>query len=109
MHQTPSLPGEDGVEIQLADLGEIIGEPGDPQQRVRERGGIRRRRAPVAGQQRRDVHRVDHLLGIGVGQRGQPGHVIAVHAGGRIAGPEHDQRPEYGLLRHADHHLDAAF
>ena len=58
-------PGEDGVEIQLADLWEVIGEPGDPQQRVGERGGVRRRRAQVAGEQRRGVHRIDHLVGVG--------------------------------------------
>ena len=99
-------PGDDGIEVQLADLREIIGEPGDPQQRIGERGGVHRRRAPAAGQQRRGVHRVDHLLG--VGQRGKPGHLITVHLGGHTAGPEHHQRPEYWLLRHADVYLDAA-
>jgi hypothetical protein len=52
------LSDDDGIEIQLADLREIIGEPGDPQQRVSERGGVRRRRAPVAGQQRRGANRI---------------------------------------------------
>ena len=39
------LPGDDGIEIQLADLREIIREPGDPQKRIREPGGVHRRRA----------------------------------------------------------------
>ena len=35
-----ALPDDDGVEIQLADLREVISKPGDPQQRIRERGGV---------------------------------------------------------------------
>ena len=40
--QTPNAvrPDDDGIDIQLADLREIIGEPGNPQQRIREPGGI---------------------------------------------------------------------
>ena len=36
------------------------------------------------------------------------GYLVAVHLGGLPAGPEHHQRPEHGLLHHADHHLDAS-
>ena len=54
------------------------------------------------------MRRVDQLVGVGVGQRGQPGRVIAEHLGGRPAEPEHHERPEHWLLDHADQHFDAA-
>jgi hypothetical protein len=55
-----------------------------------------------------DARRVDQLVGIGVGQRGQPGRVIAENLGGPPAEPEHHERPEHWLLDHADQHFDAA-
>lgn len=57
-----------GAEAQFGDRGEIISEPGYPQQHISERCGVYRRRFPVAGQQRRGKCRVGQL--VGVRQRG---------------------------------------
>ena len=61
----------------------------------------------VAVQQGGSSDAADHVVRVDVSERGQPGGVIAEHIGGDTAEPEHDQRPEHRLVRHADKHLDA--
>jgi hypothetical protein len=46
----PVGPGDDRVEVELGDLGHVVGQPGYPQQDVRQRGGVRGRAAAVAEQ-----------------------------------------------------------
>jgi len=62
----------------------------------------------VPEQGRRGTDGVDQVVGVGAGERGQPGHVITEHVGGDPAEPEHHYRAEYGFLDHADDGLDAA-
>jgi hypothetical protein len=45
--------GDDGVEVKLGDLGQVLGEPGDSQQQVAQRVQVGGRGAAVAAQQRR--------------------------------------------------------
>ena len=62
-------------------------------------------RAAQPGQQPGRAHLVDHLLGVGRGQRRQP----EAHVGQRLdvdaAQPEHHQRPEGRVALDADDHL----
>ena len=50
----------------------------------------------------------DQVVGVGIGERGQPGDVVAEHLGGDPAEPEHYYRAEYRFLHDADDGLDAA-
>ncbi len=61
----------------------------------------------MAEQQRCRADRADQLGRVGVGERGQPGSVIAQHLGGRSPNAEDDQRPEDRFLDHPDPDLDA--
>ena len=51
---------------------------------------------------------VDQVVGVGVGQRREPGGVVTEHLGGDPAEPEHHQWPEHRLLHHPDDDLGAA-
>jgi hypothetical protein len=104
----PVRPGDDRVGVQLGDLGNVVREPGHSQQDVGERGGVRRRATAVPEQQRGGVHVTDHAIGVGVGERREPGNVISEHLGGHAAQNEHHQRAEYRFLHHPDQYLDAA-
>src|SRR6202034_2504682 len=85
--------GDDGVEVELGDLGQVLGEPGDTQQQVAQRvlgrgREIRGRGAAVAAQRRRRADGTDQRVGIGGGERGEAGRVVRQDVGGAAAGAE---------------------
>jgi hypothetical protein len=55
--------GDDRVEVEFGDVGVVLGEAGDPQQRVLQARDIDGRTAAVAEQERRAVDRADELGG----------------------------------------------
>ena len=104
---TPSGADDDGVAVELADLGQLVGEHADAQQQVLERGDVSRRRAAVAEQQGRRTQRPDELRGVDVGQRYEPQRGVADELGADPAHPEQHERTEARVLGDADDRLDA--
>ena len=90
------------------DLRQVVGEPRHPEQGVAQRFDVRRGLAAVPEQQRCRADRVDQVVGVGAGQRGEAGHVVTEHFGGDSAEPEHHNRAEHRFLHDADDGLDAA-
>ena len=80
--------GENRAELELGDLRQVIGHPGDAQQQVPQRGQIGAGGAGVPEQERGGADGADQLVGIGVGQRGEPRRAVSQRIGGRTAGPE---------------------
>ena len=62
-------PGDHWVEVELGDLWQVVGQPGQPQQQICQRGRVHGRRAAVAEQQRSRADAGDQLRGVGVSQR----------------------------------------
>ena len=98
--------GDDRVEVELGHLRQVVGEPGDAQQRAAERPEVGGGLAPVAEQQGRGADLVDEIVGVGVGQRREAGGMVAEHLRGDAAEAEHHQRPEHRFLHHPDDGLD---
>jgi hypothetical protein len=65
------------AEVELGDLGQVIGEPGDPQQQLAQRLQVGGRRPALPEQPRRGADRADQRVRVGVGQRREPGRVVA--------------------------------
>ena len=61
----------------------------------------------MAEQRRRGSDEPDHRVGVGVGQRCQPGRVVGEDLSGDPTEPEHHQRAEQVVVGHADDHLGA--
>jgi len=68
--------GENRAELELGDLRQVAGHLGDAQQQVPQRGEIDARGAGVPEQERGGVDGADQLVGIGVGQRSEPGSAV---------------------------------
>jgi hypothetical protein len=89
----PVGAGDDRVQVQFRDFGQIVGQPRHPQQRVAQRR---------VGRPRTD--RVDQHIGVVDGQGRQSDGV----AGGRIGcgpgRPEHHQRSEHLVVLDPDRH-----
>src|SRR5262245_33360749 len=60
---------DERVDVQFLNLRTEVNERREPQQRVTERGFIRRLRAPVAAQQPGAAKAVDHCRRVALGQR----------------------------------------
>jgi hypothetical protein len=65
--------GDDRAEVKFGDFRQVVGEPGDPQQRVAQRRAPGRRtaggRAQVALRPRPGLDRVEQHVGVDAGQR----------------------------------------
>ena len=107
MAWTPSGRATTG-QFEFGDLRQVVGHPGDPQQHVPQCGEVGGGGAGAAEQQRRGGCRADEVVGVGVGERGEPGGAAGQRVGGRAAEAEQHQRAEDLLLKHADLDLDAA-
>ena len=64
--------GENRAQLEFGDLWQVIGHPGDAQQQVPQRGEIGARGAGAPEQERGGADRADQLVGVGVGERGEP-------------------------------------
>ena len=64
--------GEDRAELELGDLRQVVGHLGDTQQQVPQRGQIGAGEAGAPEQERGGAGGADQLVGVGVGQRGEP-------------------------------------
>lgn len=98
--------GDHGVEVELGDLREVVGEPRYAHQDVLQRGDVDGGGTAVAEQQRGGADGADQRGG--VGERGEPGGLVAEHVGGDAAEAEDHRRAEHRFLHHADDHLGAA-
>ena len=100
--------GDHRVQVELGDLGMVVGEPAEPVERGRR--ARRRRRAARRGSRARagPPCRGDELLGVDVGQRREPERRLADQLGEHAAGAERDERPEDGILDDAGEQLGAA-
>ena len=96
------------VEVELGELGEVVGELREPVQHVGERGGVGGRGAAEPGDEPPGLARGDELVGVDVGQRRQPEVGVADQLGEHAAGAEGDERAEDGILGDAREELDAA-
>ena len=101
-------PGDHGVEVKLGDLRQVVGEPRDAEQGIAHRPDVGRRAARLPEQGRRGANGVDQVVGVGIGERGQPGRVVTEHVGSDPAQAEYHHRAEHRFLDHADDCLDAA-
>ena len=100
--------GDDGAQLELGDLRQVIGHPGDPQQHVPQRGEVGGGSAAAPEQPRGGGCRPDQVIGVGVGERGEPGGPVSQRIAVGAAEPEQHQRAGHLLVQHADPHLDAA-
>ena len=97
-----------GVEVELRELGEVVGELREPVQDVGERGRVGRRSASEAGDEPAGLAALDELVRVDVGQRREPEVGVADQLGEHAARAEGDERPEHGILGDAGEQLDAA-
>jgi len=77
-------------ELELGDLGQVVGQPSDPEQQVGQRSSRHAVRQPGGG---------DELVRVPVGQRGEPGRPRS--------GTQRDQRAERVVVGHPDGQLGA--
>ncbi len=84
----PVRAGEDRAQFELGDLRQVIGDSGDAQQQVPQRGQIGAGGAGVPEQERGGAYGADQLVGIGVGERSEPRRAVSQRIGGRTASPE---------------------
>jgi len=64
VHSDGAVRADDnGVEVKLGDLGQVVGEPGDAEQHVAQRGDV----DLVLQQGPGGADRVDQVVGVGVG------------------------------------------
>ena len=85
--------GENRAQLQLGDLRQVVGHLGDAQQQVPQRGEIDAGSAGMPEQERRGAYGADQLVGIVVGQRGEPRGAVSQRIGGRTAGPNSTSGP----------------
>jgi len=103
----PVRPGDDGAEVQVGNLGQVVGELGDPQQDVAQSRDIGGGSAPVAEQQRRGADGADQRVRVRVSQRGESRGVVGEHLGGDATEPEDHERAEHVVVGHPDGDLRA--
>ena len=94
------------VEVELGELREIVGEPGEPVEDVGKRGGICRWSTSEAGDEPARLARGDELVRIDIRQRGQPEVRVTDELGEHTPRAEGDERAEDRVLRHAGEELD---
>ena len=108
--------GDHGVEVELGDLRQVVGEPGYPEQDAAQRAQVGGGLAAVPEQRGYRADGVDQVVGVNAGERGQAGHVVTERLGGDTAQPEHHDGAEHRFLHYADdglvagdHRLDEHF
>ena len=93
-HGHPLRNDDQWVAIRLGELGVGLDHRADPQQYVGDRVGVAGRGTSVAVQERKGPQRVDHLLGVRVGDRRDPHRHVAEQLGGGAARAAGDDRPK---------------
>ena len=101
------LGDDDGIEIELRDLGQLVGHQADPQQQVLDPVDGSRRRAAVAEEQRRAAERPNEIVRVDIGERKDAHRPVAEQLGRRSAESEHHDRTERRVVHDADDRLDA--
>ena len=82
-----------GPQIELGDLRQVLHHPGDPQQHVPQCGQVGWPAVTAPQQPPDGRYRADQVVGIGVGQRGQPGGAGSQRIVGGTAGPSSTSGP----------------
>src|SRR5580765_1952729 len=94
----PVRPPDHRIAVELCNLGEVLREPGEPEDDIRERWGVRRGRAAVAGDEPPRLAGRYECLGIGVRERRDAELSLADQLGEHAAGAEGDERAEHRIL-----------
>ena len=103
----PSGRPIDGIEVELGELGEVVGELREPEEDVREGGRVGGGSAAEARDEPARLPRTDELVGVDVRQGREPEVRVADQLREHPAGAEGDERAEDGILRHSRQELDA--
>ena len=107
-HHGPSGKAEHGVEIELRELGEVVGELREPVQHVGERRRVGGRSTAEARDQPAGLACADELVRVDVRQRSEPEVSFPDELREHAAGAEGDERAEHGILGHAGEQLHSA-
>ena len=102
----PVRSGDQGVAVELDDLGVGLDHRADAQQHVLDRGQVAARRAAVAVEQRERAQRAHHLPRFEVGHGSDPDRHIADQLRRRPAGAAGEHRAEAVVVDDADDQLD---
>src|ERR1044071_4560724 len=95
------------VEVELDHLGDDLDQRGDAAQQLDEGGAIGRRGTAEAVEQLAAVELVEHVGGVAVADRRDAERDVLVELDGDAAHAGDEDRPERGVLDHADEGLDA--
>ena len=99
------LGGEDRIQVELVDLGEIADELRDAHDQVGQRIAGNRLAAAHALQHLRRLDAVEHRQRVVLGRRGKPERHVLQHLDQHAAEPEGDQLAEARIGHGADDHL----
>ena len=97
---------EDGVEVDLGDLGDLRHEGRDAVKDGAEGGGVERCGTSVAGEQGIGTQRLEHLVDVVICQRGDTDSDVVEHLDRGASAANDDERPHEGIPVDADDHLE---
>jgi hypothetical protein len=99
---------DDGIQIKLRHLRQILAESGKAVEQFGQRCGVGRRSPAKATDELAGLPRHDELLGVDISERGNSETRVPDQLRENAAGPEGDQGPENGVLDNSGQKLDAA-
>ena len=99
---------EHGVEVELCDLGDVVGEAGEPKNQIDQRLRVGGRLPPEAGDELPGLAGKDELLGVVERERRDPELRLTDQLGEDAAGAKRDERAEDRILDDTGEELGAA-